>query len=592
MPRLRTHFCPPSGADIGAGMCAFALSPLLAGLDARGRRNATGRMGLKPEAGKIRPRQLLVDISELVRLDKKTGIPRVVRSVLAELLSSEPEGYRVEPVYAGMSHGYRYARRFTAGFLGYRLGGPCDDPVDVAAGDVFWGLDWQAQIVPQQRDQFASWQRDGVRIVFTVYDLLPLILPESTFPAVSYHHARWLETIARADGLLAISRSVMNDLREWLTLFGWSLTHEVKLGWAHLGADLGAQPRGRSPGADVASRQRTADSIPSFLMVGTIEPRKGHAQTLDAFECLWAAGLDARLVIIGKPGWKTEALAQRLRGHAEAGRRLLWFEAAGDDDLEAAYETCTCLIAASLNEGFGLPLIEAAMRGLPILARDLPVFREVAGEHAAYFSGDDAESLATAICSWLARRAAGAEPRPERMPWLTWAESVRAMLACVLHGQWHDVWRPQPETGLLARFWGSDPRLDGGGGVRIGTRIVSQRRSEPLVAGRIGGLRAGAFEVIIFGEMGTGGTEGTDALVCSCSGGQVLGRARIAAQFAAENGILARIPFRLAAECNDVEIRVLGDQHTDLSVAMVEIRMAEIPPLDVQAVPIANATAG
>ncbi|OYW12619.1 MAG: hypothetical protein B7Z59_00690 [Acidiphilium sp. 37-67-22] len=573
-------------------MCAFALSPLLVGLDASGRRAATGGRSMKPEAGKIRPRQLLVDVSELVRFDKKTGIPRVVRSVLVELLTNEPEGYRVEPVYAGISHGYLYARRFTTGFLGYRSGAPCDDPVDVAAGDVFWGLDWQAQIVPQQRDQFASWQREGVRVVFTVYDLLPLIMPESTFPAVSYHHARWLETIARADGLLAISRSVMNDLRKWLTLFGGPLTHEVKLGWAHLGADLGTPLPSRSRGADIVFREWTTDSIPSFLMVGTIEPRKGHAQTLDAFERLWAAGLDARLVIIGKPGWKTEALAQRLRGHAEAGRRLLWFDGAGDDDLEAAYQNCNCLIAASLNEGFGLPLIEAAMRGLPILARDLPVFREVAGEHAAYFSGDDAESLAAAICSWLDCRAAGDEPRPELMPWLTWSESVRKMLDCVLHGQWHDIWRPQPESGLIARFWGSDPRLDGGGGVRVGTRIIGNRRAEPLVAGRFGSLSAGAFEVIILGEMGAGGNGGVEALIFCCSGEKLLGRARITASVQEKNGVLARIPFHLETARNDVEIRVTGSQHTDISVGMVEIHKAKIRSLGSEAVANTAATAG
>lgn len=560
-------------------MCAFALSQLVVGLDARGRRTAVSIKRMKPEPGKIRPRQLLVDVSELVRLDKKTGISRVVRSVLAELLSNEPEGYRVEPVYAGMSHGYRYARRFTAGFLGYRLGAPCDDPVDVVAGDVFWGLDWQAQIVPHQRDQFASWQRDGVRVVFTVYDLLPLILPESTFPVVSYHHARWLETIARADGLIAISRSVMNDLREWLTLFGWQLPHEVQLGWAHLGADLGAQPLGRSRGADVLFRQWTTDGIPSFLMVGTIEPRKGHAQTLDAFERLWAFGLDVRLVVIGKPGWKTEALAHRLRGHAEAGHRLLWLDAAVDNDLEAAYENCTCLIAASLNEGFGLPLVEAAMRGLPVLARDLPVFREVAGEHAAYFSGDDADSLATAIRSWLACRGVGAEPRPERMPWLTWTESVRAMLDCILHGQWHDVWRPQPEIGLIARLWGSDPRIDGGGGMRIGTRIVGHRRAEPLISWRFGWLQAGAFEIVIIGELSAGGTEGVDALVYSHSGRQVLGHVRIGAPFEKQNSILARIPFRLDSKHTDIELRVIGDEYTDISISMLEIRISKISPL-------------
>ncbi len=567
------------------GISEFALAPLLVGLDVRGRRIERGTF-VAPESGQVRLRQLLVDVSELVRIDKKTGIPRVVRSVLAELLIHEPEGYRVEPVYAGLSHGYCYARRFTARFLGLGSGPPYDDPVEATVGDVFWGLDWQPQIVPRQRDQLASWRRQGVRVVFTVYDLLPLTLPESTFPAVSYHHARWLETIAIADGLLAISRAVMNDLREWLTLFGWRQPHAVRLGWAHLGADLRDLLRS-VPAANVAFRPGPVDHPRSFLMVGTIEPRKGHAQTLDAFERLWASGLDLRLMIIGKPGWKTDSIAARLRKHAETGHRLFWLEAAGDDDLEAAYETSTCLIAASLNEGFGLPLIEAAMRGLPILARDVPVFREVAGEHAAYFSGDDAESLAAAIRTWLDCHAAGTVPRPEQMPWLTWARSVRSMLDCVLHGQWQDLWLPQPERGLVLRFWGSDPRLDGGTGERVGTRIVSVGRAGPLVAGLCGRLEAGKFEAVILGAVGPGGAGDADGLVCACGGDVVLGRAEIGAPAPGESGVLARIPFLLAIARADVEIRVVADEDSDLLIAMVEVRTVEITPFDAQASPIA-----
>jgi hypothetical protein len=380
----------------------------------------------------------------------------------------------------------------------------------------------------------------------------------------------------------------MNDLREWLTLFGWRQTHAVRLGWAHLGADLRALLRSVPPAANFAFRPGPVDRPPSFLMVGTIEPRKGHAQTLDAFERLWASGLDVRLVIIGKPGWKTDLLAARLRKHAETGHRLFWLEAAGDDDLEAAYGTSTCLIAASLNEGFGLPLIEAAMRGLPILARDVPVFREVAGEHAAYFSGDDAESLAAAIRMWLDCHAAGTAPRPEQMPWLTWVQSVRSMLDCVLHGQWQDLWLPQPERGLVLRFWGSDPRLDGGGGERAGTRIVSAGRAGPLVAGLCGRLEAGMFEAVILGAVGAGGAGDADGLVCACGGDVVLGRAEIGAPAPAESGVLARIPFRLAIARADVEIRVVAGEDSDLFIAMVEVRTVEITPFDAQASPIAE----
>ncbi len=163
---------------------------------------------------------------------------------------------------------------------------------------------------------------------------------------------------------------------------------------------------------------------PSFLTVGTIEPRKGHAQVLAAFERLWDSGHDLRLVIVGKPGWKVEELIEKLRRHPKLGSLLFWFEDVSDAGLEQLYRACSCLIAASEGEGFGLPLIEAAQHGLPILARDIPVFREVAGEHASFFNGRTPEALVEAVSEWLKLRAQNRHPRSEGMPCLTWAQSA------------------------------------------------------------------------------------------------------------------------------------------------------------------------
>jgi len=72
-----------------------------------------------------------------------------------------------------------------------------------------------------------------------------------------------------------------------------------------------------------------------------------------------------------------------------------------DEYLEKLYSASSCLIAASYGEGFGLPLIEAAHHGLPVLARDLAVFREVANDNATYFTANDSQDLADAILQWL-----------------------------------------------------------------------------------------------------------------------------------------------------------------------------------------------
>jgi glycosyltransferase involved in cell wall biosynthesis len=163
-------------------------------------------------------------------------------------------------------------------------------------------------------------------------------------------------------------------------------------------------------------------------MVGTLEPRKGNLQVLDAFEKLWHRGSDVNLVVVGKQGWMVEALIDRLHNHEELGKRLFWLEGISDEYLEKVYAASTCLIAASYGEGFGLPLIEAAQQKLPIIARDIPVFREVAGEHAFYFQADHPAELAQALQAWLALYQTEQHPKSDHMPWLTWKESAQQLL--------------------------------------------------------------------------------------------------------------------------------------------------------------------
>jgi glycosyltransferase involved in cell wall biosynthesis len=390
-------------------------------------------------------RQLLVDVSELVRRDVGTGIQRVTRSILKDLLENPPEGYRVEPVYATEDRlGYRYARKFTLRFLGCPEDVLNDEPVDFQKNDIFLGLDLQPHIIPRQANAYAEMRMFGVKTYFVVYDLLPILLPGMFHEGAGDSHARWLSVLGEhADGLICISRSVAHEVTEWLSSNRVRYGRPLRVGWFHLGADIemSAPTRGLPENAEEVLAHLSSKE--SFLMVGTIEPRKGHAQTLAAFELLWNAGVDVDLVIVGKKGWEVEEFASQLRSHPEAGRRLHWLESVSDEYLERIYSASSCLIAASLGEGFGLPLIEAARHGIPILARDIPVFREVAGEHAEYFAGDAPEDLAGAIEHWLTLLAKGAHPSSGDMPWLSWAESVDQLRAILFNSAWYASW-PSP----------------------------------------------------------------------------------------------------------------------------------------------------
>lgn len=379
--------------------------------------------------------QLLLDLSELVRHDARSGVQRVTRALLQALLAAPPDGYRVRPVYDAGGY-YAYAQRADDGDAWRPAAAGSEQPLQVAPGDLFFGLDLALEAVVRNRAVLASLQQHGVRLYFFVHDLLPLRHPEWFVDGVVQAFGAWLHTIsALADGLVANSRATADDLMDWLQQQPPVRTRPLQVGYAHLGADIAAsQPSGGISEAEAALLSQL-DGSPTLLMVGTLEPRKMHAQALQALEQLWQDGVDVKLVIAGKPGWRVEQLAARLRQHPQRQQRLFWLEQASDELLLRLYQQSSALLAASRAEGFGLPLIEAAQHGLPVIARDLPVFREVGGAHAWYFEAADGRQLAAALRQWLALHAAGQAPASGGMAYLDWAASSRQVLACLLHGQ-------------------------------------------------------------------------------------------------------------------------------------------------------------
>ena len=378
-------------------------------------------------------RQLMVDISELVQGDARTGIQRVVRNILWEWLRSPPEGCRVEPVYAVSGQPYRYARGFTANFLGAAEQGLADEPIDYAPGDVFLGIDLQPQVVRFQRKFYQNLRKQGVQVKFVVYDLLCVLMPQYFAPGAENGFLGWLEIVAESDGAVCISQTVANDLSRWIGDNAPPRQRPFSIDWFHLGADIEDSICVQSLELDDVASLGKLKSGRTFLMVGTLEPRKAHAQVLNAFEQLWKKGVDVTLALVGKQGWMVEGLVERLRTHPELDKRLFWFEGISDGYLEKVYEASTCLIAASYGEGFGLPLIESAQRKIPIIARDIAVFREVAEGCAYYFDNEDPSELSRTIQQWLELYEADKHPVSDNLNWLTWEQSA-VELANILIG--------------------------------------------------------------------------------------------------------------------------------------------------------------
>jgi glycosyltransferase involved in cell wall biosynthesis len=346
-----------------------------------------------------RPR-LLTDVSVIMRHDAQTGIQRVVRAVWSNLLERSGTTFDLVPVFATHTHGYRFAR---LDFLGLptaeRLPG---ETVGVQPGDKFLGLDLSAHLLPTYRRQLSSWREAGATTHLIVYDLLPIYRPHWFNRQTVRNFKRWIEIVRdQCDQALCISDHVAQELEAYLTEFG----RRPNIGRIKLAGDIEGSLPSRGIGDSLAETIDRVRQMPTILMVGTIEPRKGYDVALSAFEYLWQTlGKNApALVIVGKPGWRTEGLQDLIRRHPEQGKRLFWLENASDDGLGRLYEACSAVFLASHAEGFGLPAMEAAMHGRYVLVRDLPVFREQQLPNLSFFSDDSPPALAMALATLLHR---------------------------------------------------------------------------------------------------------------------------------------------------------------------------------------------
>lgn len=378
-------------------------------------------------------KKFYVDISTLVHADHATGIQRVTRAIGSELLKTENSDFEFSYVmsYAGHDNFYHVNQRGNR-FLVPQQGKESDFAVDFSCGDILLILDLHPGSLISKNHKIKKLQLRGVFLAVVVYDLLPIEFPEYFVQELSLEFKSWLDVVALADCALCISKDVSSRLSNYFLENETVKNYFLKINNFSLGADIKNSNPSRGLPIGAAKIIESLKSADSFLMVGTVEPRKAHGFVLDAFEELWSRGFSGNLVIVGKRGWRNEELIKRLEVHEKKGIQLFWLEGISDEYLEKVYDSAKCLIAASLNEGFGLPLIEAAQHKLPIIARDIPVFREVAGEHAYYFDGLAPEDLASAIECWIALHASGQHPRSDDMPWLTWAQSAQQLLQHIL----------------------------------------------------------------------------------------------------------------------------------------------------------------
>ncbi len=186
--------------------------------------------------------------------------------------------------------------------------------------DILIATDLTAHLFPEVVTQIDSMRAAGAFACFVVHDILPLRRPEWSIEGIQREFPIWLSCLAEhADRLICVSASVAEDVKAWIA----ENSHWVKpnplltVSNFHLGADLDASVPSTGMPDNAQALLATMAAAPSFIMVGTMEPRKGHAQTLAAFEELWREGKDYNLFIVGKQGWNVDSLCEKLRHHPQ-----------------------------------------------------------------------------------------------------------------------------------------------------------------------------------------------------------------------------------------------------------------------------------
>ncbi len=256
------------------------------------------------------------------------------------------------------------------------------------------------------------------RAVVTIHDLSFIRFPEAAEPKnLAYLRARIGETVRRADAILADSETIAAEIVEEFR------APAERVAAVPLGIDEHFAPPPTETLA--AARSRFGLDRPYLLMVGTVEPRKNIPFLVEVFERL--EEFDGELVLVGRPGWRTDAIYARIASSPRAAR-IRQITDADDADLPSLYAGASAFVFPSLYEGFGFTPLEAMACGAPVVSSPHGALREVLGEAAEIVEEFDADLWAAHVRAVLldsARRAARIRAGRARAARFRWEDTAR-----------------------------------------------------------------------------------------------------------------------------------------------------------------------
>ncbi|HWJ70432.1 MAG TPA: glycosyltransferase family 1 protein [Sphingobium sp.] len=270
------------------------------------------------------------------------------------------------------------------------------------------------------RPSHAAWvRRTGVKACYFIHDLIPLTHPEYCRPGEPEKHGR------RIDALLALGGGIIGNSRDTLDMLAAfaEQVHRPAL-MPTLVSPLGIPSLEAGQGRKAAELELTGAY---FVMLGTLEGRKNHLLILN----IWAemarrlGAACPRLIIIGQRGWECEQAVDMLERCAAIKGQVTELPRCDDAMLGAYMRGARALLFPSFVEGYGLPLVEALACGTPVIASDLAVFQELAGDIPDYLSPVDGLGWMNAIENYAREDSAMRAAQIGRMSgWTapTWAD--------------------------------------------------------------------------------------------------------------------------------------------------------------------------
>ena len=275
----------------------------------------------------------------------------------------------------------------------------------------------------ESNDYVTMLRQQRVKPIFMVHDLIPLTHPQYCRAGEHERHLTRLHNAVRvASGIVCNSQATLDGLRGLCDQQSWALPPAAV-------ALLAPEP--------VSAAQLTRPIVaPYFVYVSTIEPRKNHLMILEVWQKLATQLGDKapHLVIIGQRGWDYGEVVDLLEDSVLK-RLVTEIPACTDPEMVNYLQHARAMLFPSLTEGFGMPVVEALAQGLPVIASDLPVFREFAGAIPDYIDVSDEARWAATITNYAAADSALRADQLTRMDsyappsWAAHFSQVDALLA-------------------------------------------------------------------------------------------------------------------------------------------------------------------